>query len=85
MMDDIQNWQALYQELARLIGPAATRKLCAYYGGAQISFPRRLLDQQREAALICQEYAQGVSVVALARRHNYSSRTIRRILAKPLT
>ncbi len=82
-MDDIQNWQALYQELARLIGPAATRKLCAYYGGAQINFPRRLLDQQREAELIRQEYQQGASVVALARRHNYASRTIRRILAKP--
>lgn len=82
-MDETKNWQGLYQELARVVGPKATKKLCVYFGGSQISFPKRLWDQQKEATAIRQAYNQGVSVVTLAREHNYSSRTIRRILAKP--
>lgn len=81
-MEDIENWQALYRELAQVVGPAATKKLWAYFGGSQVSFPKRLADPQREAIVIRQEYAAGMRVAQLARRHNYSSRTIRRILAQ---
>jgi Mor family transcriptional regulator len=81
-VNEIDNWQPLYQELARVIGPEATRQLCRYLGGSQISFPKRLWDQQREATVIWQAYCRGQSVTTLAREHDYSSRTIRRILAK---
>lgn len=80
-MDDVENWQTLYRELARVVGPTATKKLCAYYGGSQVNFPKRLGDPQREAALIRQEYAAGMRIAQLARQHHYSSRTIRRIIA----
>ncbi|WP_125581930.1 Mor transcription activator family protein [Levilactobacillus cerevisiae] len=82
-MDEMQNWHEQYRELARVIGPGATKKLCAYFGGSQISFPKRLWDQQKEAVVIREEYQRGMSVVALARKHNYASRSIRRILARP--
>ena len=81
-MNEVDNWQPLYQELARVIGKKATEQICQYLGGSQISFPKRLWDQQREAEAIWRAYLQGVSVATLAREHDYSSRTIRRILAK---
>ncbi len=83
MVDEIENWYAVYQKLARVVGVEATKKMCAYFGGSQTTFPRRLLDRKKEAATIRQACNQGVSVVTLAHDHNYSSRTIRRILAKP--
>ncbi|WP_162259314.1 Mor transcription activator family protein [Levilactobacillus paucivorans] len=82
-MDGIENWHAVYQKLARVVGVEATKKMCAYFGGSQITFPRRLLDRKKEATAIRRAYKQGGSVVTLAHDHNYSSRTIRRILAKP--
>ncbi|WP_261810371.1 Mor transcription activator family protein [Levilactobacillus humaensis] len=82
-VDDTENWHAVYQRLAQVVGVVATKKICAYFGGSQITFPRRLLDRKKEAMAIRQAYNQGVSVAMLAHDHNYSSRTIRRILAKP--
>lgn len=81
-LDEIENWQGLYRELAQVVGPEVTKRLCAYYGGAQVNFPKRLWDPQREAMAIQREWVAGTSVGQLARQHNYSSRTIRRILAK---
>lgn len=81
-MDDPENWQNLYRELSQVIGQPATRQLYHYLQGMQISFPQWLLDAQREANLLYQEYCRGSSVTKLTRRHNYSERSVRRILAK---
>ncbi|MDT6979627.1 Mor transcription activator family protein [Levilactobacillus zymae] len=81
-MNDSQNWQAIYRELAGVIGPTATQKLQAYLGGMQVSFPRRLLAPAKEAALIYQGHQAGCTLVQLARQHDYSERNIRRILAR---
>ncbi|KRK36113.1 Mor transcription activator family protein [Levilactobacillus parabrevis] len=81
-MDDPRNWQALYRELSQVIGRSATRQLYHYFRGMQVSFPQRLLDSHREADLMYQEYCRGSSVTRLAQRHNYSERSVRRILTK---
>lgn len=81
-MTQVENWQPIYQELAQVIGMTATQKLCDYFGGSQINFPKRLWQQEREADQIWQEYQSGTDVATLARNHQYSSRTIRRVLEK---
>lgn len=81
-MDNLVNWQPLYQEIAAVIGPTATRQLQAAFGGSQVTLPKRLLAPAKEAELIWQEAQAGASVPQLARRHHYSTRNIRRILAK---
>ncbi|NLR31012.1 Mor transcription activator family protein [Levilactobacillus tujiorum] len=81
-MDEVVGWQELYREMASIVGTTATRKLWRYYGGSQVSFPKRLWDPKLEAVQIRQERRSGMGVAELARRHQYSSRTIRRILAQ---
>lgn len=81
-MNNLKNWHPLYQEIAQLIGATATLKLQAEFGGTQLTFPKRLLDKNAEAALIYQESQAGQTVAALARQHDYSEKSIRRILAK---
>lgn len=81
-MDNITNWHPLYQEISAVIGREATQKLQRIFGGSQINLPKRLLDPKKEAHLIWQEHQTGQSIAHLARRHHYSTRNIRRILAK---
>lgn len=31
-VDDTENWHAVYQKLARVVGVEAMKKMCAYFG-----------------------------------------------------
>jgi len=80
MMEKTENWQTLYQEMARIIGAAATEELFKHFTGSQLYFPTRLLDPKKEAEMIWQERQHGVPVDVLAQSHGYSARHIRRLL-----
>ncbi|MFC6200357.1 Mor transcription activator family protein [Lactiplantibacillus nangangensis] len=81
-MTEVQDWHPLYQELSRVVGKAAALKLHDQFGGTQLTFPKRLLAKDAEARQILTGRQQGVSITTLAHQHDYSEKSIRRILAK---
>lgn len=74
-------WHPIYQEIAKMIGTDATLKFYEAFKGVQITFPKRLLNKESEAKQIKLEYKQGKKINKLAINHEYSERSIRRILS----
>jgi len=81
-MTAVQDWHPIYQELNRIVGETAALALHEQFGGTQVTFPKRLLAKDAEARQILVGYQRGLSLVELAHQHNYSEKSIRRILGK---
>lgn len=79
-MNEIYMWKQIYQEFYESVGKEATLKIYQTYSGNQISFPKRLLKPQYEYEQIMEEYRSGLTITDLAIRHQYSERTIYRIV-----
>ncbi|MFC6295821.1 Mor transcription activator family protein [Lactiplantibacillus daoliensis] len=81
-MTAVQDWHSTYQELSRILGETAALALYEQFGGTQLTFPKRLLAKDAEARQILVDYQRGLSLSELARRHDYSEKSIRLILGK---
>lgn len=76
---DITSWNSIYQELAKTIGVEATLKLYQDYRGLQLNLPVRLVSRESMLEQLKIEYT-GENKRELARKYDYSQRTIERML-----
>lgn len=76
---DISGLNDVYQDIAEEIGIENTLAIYKMFRGTQISFPNRLFSKEYTHEAIVNEY-NGKNVPQLARKYNYSERSIWRIL-----
>lgn len=78
--EDPQNWQAVYQELSRLIGVKNTKLVFNNFRGSTVTFPLRLETRSALIAAVTQDQLAGYTIMQLARKYGLSQRTILRYL-----
>ena len=69
----------VYREISEQLGIEAALTIHHMFKGTQICFPVRFLDTQCVKEMIIQEY-NGNNVTALAKKYDYSEKTVRRII-----
>ena len=76
---DLELYNSVYREMIEMIGLDNMLKIYLRFKGQQITFPVRLYDPHLLSALIVKEF-DGTNVRELARKYDYSEKTIRRML-----
>ncbi len=76
---DLAGLNDVYRDIAEEIGIENTLVIYRLFHGTQISFPNRLFSKEYIHNAIVSEY-DGNNISQLARKYNYSERSIRRIL-----
>ncbi len=69
----------VYKEISEALGMEAAMAIYQLYKGRQISFPTRFFNPEMIHEAIVREY-DGTNIPLLARKYNYSEKSIRRIL-----
>lgn len=69
----------VYREIADELGIEAAMTIYHMFRGQQISFPLRFLHPEGVKERICEEF-DGANVRELAKKYDYSEKTIRRII-----
>ena len=77
--NDLNGLNDVYREIADEIGIENTVAIYRLFHGTQISFPSRFFSKEYTHKAIINEY-NGKNVQQLARKYNYSERSVRRIL-----
>jgi Mor family transcriptional regulator len=76
---EIELYNDIYKEISEIIGLEATLKLYLRFKGQQITFPVRLYNPRLIQQNVIEEY-DGTNIAELARKYDYSEKTIRRML-----
>jgi Mor family transcriptional regulator len=76
---EIELYNDIYKEISEIIGLEATLKLYLRFKGQQIAFPVRLYNPRLIQQNVIEEY-DGTNIAELARKYDYSEKTIRRML-----
>lgn len=85
MADEELPLNDVYREIADELGAEAAKTVYRLFRGQQISFPQRLYHPDRIREIIRREY-NGSNVRELAKKYDYSEKTVRRILKEhPIT
>ncbi len=79
LRDDFSGLNDIYREIAGEIGIEKTIAVFELFHGTQISFPNRLFSREYIYKAIQKEY-NGKNALQLAKKYNYSERTIWRIV-----
>lgn len=74
----------VYREISEELGIEAALTIHKMFRGTQVSFPVRFFDTQCVKEMIVQEY-DGTNVSTLAKKYDYSEKTIRRIIKESIT
>ena len=86
-LDDLKKetelYNAVYREISEIIGLDATLKLYLRFKGQQVSFPVRLYSPHLIQQNVIKEY-DGTNIAELARKYDYSEKTIRRMIKDSL-
>ena len=86
-VDDLKKetelYNAVYRELSEIIGLDATLELYLRFKGQQVSFPVRLYSPHLIQQNVIKEY-DGTNIAELARKYDYSEKTIRRMIKDSL-
>ena len=69
-------YNAVYKEISEIIGLEATLKLYLRFKGQQVTFPVRLYNPHLIQQNVIKEY-DGSNIRELARKYDYSEKTIR--------
>lgn len=77
--NELNGFNEVYREIAERIGIEHTIAIYKMFHGTQISFPNRLFSTEYTHKAIIKEY-NGKNVLQLAKKYNYSERSIWRIL-----
>ena len=72
-------YNAVYKEISEIIGLEATLKLYLRFKGQQVTFPVRLYNPHLIQQNVIKEF-DGTNVSELAKKYDYSERTIRRMI-----
>lgn len=73
----------VYKEISEELGIEAALTIHHMFKGTQINFPIRFFDTSYVKEMIVEEY-NGENVAALAKKYDYSEKTIRRIIKDKL-
>ena len=76
-------YNAVYKEISEIIGLEATLKLYLRFKGQQITFPVRLYNPHLIQKNVIKEF-DGSNIPELARKYDYSEKTIRRMIRDSL-
>lgn len=76
---DYNGLNKVYREIADEIGIENTIRIFNLFHGTQISFPNRLFSKEYVHKAVIEEY-NGNNALQLARKYNYSERSIWRII-----
>ena len=79
LKNDLDELNGVYKDIADEIGLENTLTIYKLFHGTQVSFPNRLFSKEYTYQAIIREY-NGKNVPQLARKYNYSERSIWRIL-----
>lgn len=74
-------YNTVYRELSELVGDDAACKIYLRFKGQQISFPIRLYNPTKIQQKVIREF-NGTNIPALAKKYEYSEKTIRRMIKK---
>ena len=83
MNKEIDLYNEIYKEISEIIGLEATLKLYLRFKGQQISFPTRLYNPHMIQQNVIKEY-DGTNIAFLAKKYDYSEKTIRRMIKDSL-
>ena len=83
MKKEIELYNDIYKEISEILGLEATLKLYLRFKGQQISFPVRLYSPHLIQQNVIKEY-DGTNIAELARKYDYSQKTIRRMIKDSL-
>ena len=72
-------YNAVYKEICEIVGLEATLKLYDRFKGQQVSFPMRLYNPHSIKLNVLEEY-DGSNLKNLAKKYEYSEKTIRRMI-----
>ena len=72
-------YNTVYREMSEIIGLDATLKVYLRFKGQQITFPVRLYNPQLIQQNVIEEF-DGTNIRALAKKYDYSEKTIRRMI-----
>ena len=76
-------YNAVYREICEIVGLDATLKIYLRFKGQQISFPVRLYNPHLIQQNVIKEY-DGRNIRDLAKKYDYSEKTIRRMIRDSL-
>lgn len=79
MDKSVEMYNELYKEICEIVGLDATLKIYLRFKGQQISFPVRLYDPHIIQKEVSREF-DGTNVRELAKKYDYSEKTIRRMI-----
>lgn len=72
-------YNTVYKEISEIVGLDATLKIYLRFKGQQISFPVRLYNPNMIQQKVVKEF-DGTNIQELARKYDYSEKTIRRMI-----
>ena len=76
-------YNSVYREISEIVGLEATLKLYLRFKGQQINFPVRLYNPHLIQKNVIKEF-DGSNIPELARKYDYSEKTIRRMIRDSL-
>lgn len=80
---EVELYNDIYKEINEIIGLDAMLELYLRFKGQQITFPVRLYNPALIQQSVIKEY-DGTNIPELARKYNYSEKTIRRMIKDSL-
>ena len=83
MKKEIELYNDIYKEISEIVGLEATLKIYLRFKGQQVSFPVRLYNPHLIQQNVIKEY-DGTNIAELARKYDYSQKTIRRMIRESL-
>ena len=79
MDKETELYNDVYKEISEIVGLDATLKIYLRFKGQQISFPVRLYNPNMIQQKVIKEF-DGANIHELARKYDYSEKTIRRMI-----
>lgn len=83
MKKETELYNNIYKEISEMVGLDATLKIYLRFKGQQVTFPVRLYNPQLIQQNVIIEY-DGTNIAELAKKYNYSEKTIRRMIRDSL-
>ena len=81
--NDPELLNAVYKEVSEKLGMDTAMAIYQMFKGQQISFPMRFFNPDRIQKIVVQEY-DGTNIRELARKYDYSEKTVRRMIKDSL-
>ena len=83
MAKERELYNSVYREISEIVGLEATLKIYLRFKGQQVNFPVRLYNPHLIQKNVIKEF-DGSNIPELARKYNYSEKTIRRMIRDSL-